>query len=248
MGALATAHKTLEPWGIAPDKIKLVMCDTAITPNSNPAGGSRSQVLVGNAIRVGCEMLLNAMKKGDGSYRTYKEMVAEKIPLRYSGVWTASTCTPCDEKAQGNLFPVYMYGMFVSEVTIDTKTGKVHCDRITCVTDVGPLANKLVVDGQIYGGLVQGVGLALTEDFEDLKKHTSLIGYGLPFAKDAPPMDIIYVETPRPYGLHGAAGVGELPSTSPHASIINAINNACGVRIRALPALPEKVLAGLQAK
>jgi aldehyde oxidoreductase len=248
MGALATAHKTLEPWGIAPDKIKLVMCDTAITPNSGPAGGSRSQTVTGQAIKAGCEMLLNAMKKPGGTYRTYEEMVAEKIPLRYSGKWTASACTPCDENGQGNPFPCYMYGMFVSGVSVDTKTGKVKVDKMTLVADVGKLANKLVVDGQIYGGLVQGVGLALTEDFEDLKKHTSLVGCGLPYAKDAPDMDIIYVETPRPYGPHGAAGVGELPLSSPHASIVNAIYNACGVRIRRLPALPEKVLAGLQAK
>lgn len=248
MGALATAHKALEPWGIAPDKIKLVMCDTAITPNSGPAGGSRSQTVTGQAIRVGCEMLLNAMKKADGTFRTYEEMVAEKVPLRYSGKWTASACVPCDENGQGNPFPCYMYGMFVSEVTVDTKTGKVKVDKMTLVADVGKLANKLVVDGQIYGGMVQGVGLALTEDFEDLKKHTSLVACGLPYAKDAPDMDILYVETPRPLGPFGATGVGELPLTSPHASIINAIYNACGVRIRRLPALPEKVLAGLQAK
>ena len=248
MGALGTAHKALEPWGIAPDKIKLVMNDTGIVPNSGPSGGSRQQVVTGQAIKAGCEMLLNAMKKPDGKFRTYDEMVAEKIPLRYSGKWTASACTFCDGNGQGNPFSSYMYGMFVSEVTVDTKTGKVKADKMTLVADVGTICNKLVVDGQIYGGMIQGLGLALTEDFEDLKKHTSLIACGLPYAKDIPDMDIIYVETPRPLGPFGAAGVGELPLTSPHASIINAIYNACGVRIRKLPALPEKVLAGLQGK
>ncbi len=249
MGALATAHKTLEPLGIAANKISLVMCDTALTPNSGPAGGSRSQVVVGQSIRVGCEMLLNAMKKPGGGFRTYDEMVADKIPLRYSGVWTASACTPCDENSQGNPFAVYMYALFMPEVEVDVKTGKVKVDKFTIVADVGKLANKLVVDGQIWGGLVQGIGLALTEDFEDLKKHTSLIGCGLPFCKDAPDeMPIIYVQTPRPNGPHGAAGVGEAPLTSPHAAIINAIFNACGARVRHLPARPEKVLAALKAK
>jgi aldehyde oxidoreductase len=108
--------------------------------------------------------------------------------------------------------------------------------------------NKLVVDGQIYGGIAQGIGLALSEDFEDIKKHTTLAACGLPYAKDIPDkLDIIYVETPRPEGPFGAAGVGELPLTSPHAAIVNAIHNACGVRITKLPALPEKVLAGLKA-
>ncbi len=246
MGALAMAHKALEPLGIAPDRIKLVMCDTAYTPNSGPAGGSRSQVMVGQAVKAGCEKLLDAMRRPDGTFRTYNEMALKRIPLRHLGKWTASACTPCDGNAQGNPFPIYMYGVFMSEVEVDSNTGKVRVERMTCVADIGTIVNKLVTNGQIWGGLVQGVGLALTEDFEDLKKHTTLIACGLPYAKDAPDvMPIIYVETPRPYGPFGAAGCGELPLTSPHAAIINAVFSACGVRVTKLPALPEKVLAEL---
>jgi aldehyde oxidoreductase len=247
MGALGTCHEALRPLGITPDKIKLVMNDTAITPNSGPSGGSRQQVMTGNAIKNGCEMLLNAMQKPDGTYRTYEQMKAENIPLKYSGKWTASMCTPCDENGQGNPFPVYMYGVFMAEVAVDTKTGKTQVEKFTVVADIGKINNKLVVDGQIYGGVAQGIGLALSEDFEDLNKHTSLIGCGLPFAKDIPDdFRIIYVENPRENGPFGAAGVGELPLTSPHAAVVNAIYNATGVRIRSLPALPEKVLAGLK--
>jgi aldehyde oxidoreductase len=247
MGALGTCHEGLRPLGIAPDKIKLVMNDTANVPNSGPSGGSRQQVMTGNAIKNGCEMLLNAMRKPDGKYRTYEEMKAENIPLKYSGKWAASMCTPCDENGQGNPFPVYMYGVFMAEVAVDTKTGKTQVEKFTVVADIGKINNKLVVDGQIYGGVAQGIGLALSEDFEDLSKHTSLIGCGLPFTKDIPDdFKIMYVENPREHGPFGAAGVGELPLTSPHAAVGNAIYNATGVRIRALPALPEKVLAGLK--
>jgi aldehyde oxidoreductase len=248
MGALGTCHEGLRPLGIAPDKIKLVMNDTATVPNSGPSGGSRQQVMTGNAIKNGCEMLLNAMRKPDGKYRTYAEMKAENIPLKYSGKWAASMCTPCDENGQGNPFPVYMYGVFMAEVAVDTKTGKTQVEKYTVVADIGKINNKLVVDGQMYGGVAQGIGLALSEDFEDLKKHTSLVDCGLPFPKDIPDdFTIIYVETPREHGPFGAAGVGELPLTSPHAAVGNAIYHATGVRIRELPALPEKVLAGLQA-
>jgi aldehyde oxidoreductase len=98
---------------------------------------------------------------------------------------------------------------------------------------VGVVGNKLLVDGQIYGGLVQGIGLALTEDFEDLDKHKDMISCGFPYIKDTPDsVDIIYVETPRDLGPFGASGVGEMPLTSPHAAIINAIYDACGVRIK----------------
>ncbi|HTY24000.1 MAG TPA: molybdopterin cofactor-binding domain-containing protein [Desulfomonilaceae bacterium] len=248
MGALGTCHEALRPLGITPDKIQLVMNDTAFTPNSGPAGGSRSQVMTGNAIINGCEMLLNAMRKPDGTYRTYEQMKAENIPLKYYGKWTAAMCTPCDENGQGSPMPVYMYGVFMAEVAVETKSGKTQVEKFTVVADVGKINNKLVVDGQIYGGLAQGIGLALTEDFEDLKKHTSLIACGLPFTRDIPDdLKILYVESPREHGPFGAAGCGELPLTSPHAAVVNAIYNATGVRIRRLPALPEKVLAGLQA-
>jgi aldehyde oxidoreductase len=247
MGALGTTHEALRPLRIAPEKIKLVLNDTATTPNSGPSGGSRQQFVTGNAIKAGCELLLAAMKKPGGGYRTYEEMVAENIPLRYAGKWAASMCTACDENAQGRPFGVYMYGVFMSEVAVDTKTGKVVVEGFTIVADVGKINNKLVVDGQIYGGIAQGIGLALSEDFEDLKKHTSLVACGLPYAKDIPDnFKIYYVETPRADGPFGAAGVGELPLTSPHACVVNAIYNACGARVTKLPALPEKVLAAIR--
>ncbi len=149
----------------------------------------------------------------------------------------------------GRTFPVYMYGMFMAEVAVDTKTGKTAVEGFTVMADVGRINNKLVVDGQIYGGIAQGIGLALSEDFEDLKKHTTLHACGLPYPKDIPDrIDIHYIETPRENGPFGAAGVGELPLTSSHVAVINAIYDATGVRIRHLPALPEKVLAGLKGQ
>lgn len=249
MGALGTAHKALSPLGIRPEKIRLVMNDMALAPNSGPSGGSRQQVITGNAIKNGCELLLAAMRKKDGSYRTYDEMVAEKIPLHYSGKWTASMNTNCDlQTAQGSPFAIYMYGLFMAEVAVNAKTGKTAVEGYTVIADIGKINNRLVVDGQIYGGVAQGIGLALTEDFEKLDKHTSLLACGIPYPKDIPDkFDIHYVETPRENGPFGAAGVGELPLTSSHVAVINGIHDATGVRIRRLPALPEKVLEGLKA-
>ncbi len=248
IGSLGTAHKALRPLGLKPEQIRLVMNDTAITPNSGPSGGSRQQVVTGNAIINGCMMLINAMKKPGGGYRTYDEMKAENIPLSYSGSWTASMCTACDMgTAQGSPFSTYMYGFFMAEVAVNIQTGKTSVEGYTVIADVGKINSRLAVDGQIYGGVAQGIGLALSEDFDDLKKHTSLMACGLPYAKDIPDrIDIHYVETPRPDGPFGAAGAGELPLTSSHVAVINAIANATGVRVRSLPALPEKVLAGLK--
>lgn len=251
MGLLGTSHEVLRPMGIKPEQIKLVMNDMNVAPAGGPAGGSRSQVVIGNAAVNGCEQLVNALKKADGTFMTYDEAVANNIPLKYVGQWSsaADNCTACDENGQGKPFAIYMYGVFLAEVEVDTKTGKAQVVKMTMAADVGEIINKTVVDGQIYGGLAQGIGLALTEDFEDLKKHTTIRGCGVPYPKDIPDdLEIIYVNHPREFGPHGASGVGELPLTSPHAAIGNAIYNACGVRIIQLPARPEKILAGLQGK
>ena len=245
MGTLATAHEALKPLGVSADQIKLVMNDTGKCPNSGPAGGSRSQVVVGQAVRVACEELLKVMKKADGKFRSYDEMVAEKIATKVNGKWSAPA-KDCDANGQGSPFCNYMYGLFMAEVSVEVATGKTMVDRITCVADVGKVVNKLVVDGQLYGGIAQSIGLALTEDFEDIKKHSTLAGAGFPYIKQIPDdMELIYVETPRPDGPFGASGVGELPLTCPHAAVINGIYNACGARVRKLPALPEKVLAAM---
>jgi aldehyde oxidoreductase len=246
-GSLGTAHEALLPLNITPQQIKLVMNDTSLAPNAGPAGGSRSQVMAGNATRVGCEMLVAAMKKPDGTFRTYDEMVAEGKPLRYEGKWTAPA-KDCDENGQGSPFSCYMYGVFMAEVAVEVASGKTTVEKMTMVADVGKVNNFLVVDGQIYGGMAQAIGLALYEDYEDIKKHSTMVGAGFPYIKQIPDdMEIIYVESPRPAGPFGASGVGEIPLCGPHPAIINAIYNACGARIRQLPAYPEKVLAALKA-
>ncbi|MGE4298480.1 MAG: molybdopterin-dependent aldehyde oxidoreductase [Desulfovibrionaceae bacterium] len=246
-GCLGTAHEALRHAGIAPDRIRLVMNDMSKAPNSGPAGGSRSQVVTGQAVKAACELLVAGMKK-DGGYRTYQEMADATLPTKYVGKWTAPG-TACDANGQGNPFVVYMYGVFLAEVAVDMKTGETSVEKMTLAADVGVINNRLVVDGQMYGGMAQGIGLALTEDFEDLKKHSTMKGAGIPYIQQIPDdMELLYVESPRPEGPFGIGGVGELPLTCPHAAIINAIHNACGVRVTQLPARPEKILTGLKAK
>ena len=250
MGAVVSSHETLREAGFTPDQIRLVMNDTKITPNSGPAGGSRSQVMTGNACRLACENLLAAMKKEDGTYRTYDEMVADGLETKYLGQWVATACAdrPIDQAtAQGDPFSVYMYTIFLPEVCVDTQTGKVKVEKFTCVADVGTIMNKLLVDGSFYGGLAQGIGLALSENFEDIEKDTSLLKCGIPYPNDVPDdIELHYIETPRPNGPYGAAGCGEAPLDAPHPAILNAIFNATGARITQVPATPDVVQAALK--
>ncbi len=136
--------------------------------------------------------------------------------------------------------------LFYYGCTVETATGKTQVDKMTMMCDPGSINNRLVVDGQIYGGLTQGIGLALTEDFEDIEKHATMLGAGIPYIKDVPDdMEIQYFEWKREFGPFGAAGVGEIPLTAPHPAILNAIYNACGARVTRIPARPELVLEAL---
>lgn len=247
IGSLSMAHGTLREAGFTPEQIKLVKNDTGLTPNSGPAGGSRSNVMVGNAIVAASRMLVNAMRREDGTYRDYDAMIEENLPVFYEGSWVASAFTNCSlETAQGDPFTVYMYELFIPEVEVNMETGKVRVIRFTTVPDVGTIINRSVVDGQIYGGLAQGIGLALSENMEDYDKHTTLRGCGIPYAEDVPDEMIIdYIETPRPLGPYGAAGCGEAPLTAPHPAILGAIFDATGARITAVPATPDVVKAAI---
>ncbi|NLC41013.1 MAG: molybdopterin-dependent oxidoreductase, partial [Clostridiaceae bacterium] len=247
IGSLSMAHGTLREAGFTPEQIKLIKNDTGLTPNSGPAGGSRSNVMVGNAIVAASRMLVNAMRREDGTYRDYDAMIEENIPVFYEGSWVASAFTNCSlETAQGEPFSVYMYELFIPEVEVNIETGKVRVIRFTTVPDVGTIINRSVVDGQIYGGLAQGIGLALSENMEDYDKHTTLRGCGIPYAEDVPDEMIIdYIETPRPLGPYGAAGCGEAPLTAPHPAILGAIFDATGARITAVPATPDVVKAAI---
>ena len=110
------------------------------------------------------------------------------------------------------------------------------------MADVGTIMNKLLVDGNFYGGLAQGIGLALTEDFEDLSKHTSLLKCGIPYIKDIPDdIELHFNETYRPNGPYGAAGCGEAPLDAPHPAVLNAIFNATGARVTRIPALQKPI-------
>mgnify|MGYP000954939863 CR=1 FL=1 len=99
----------------------------------------------------------------------YMTSAGGAIPLRYNGKWVAQDCTAISsETGQGNPFPIYMYGLFMAEVAVDVTTGKTVVEKLTMIADVGRVVNRDIVDGQLYGGMIQGLGLALSEDFEDI--------------------------------------------------------------------------------
>jgi aldehyde oxidoreductase len=253
VGTLVHTHEALRPLGLLPNQIKLVMNDTAICPHSGPAAASRSHYMVGLATIDAANQLMAAMKKDDGSWRTHDEMVAEGIATKYMGnSSTAHKATPIDPNTgQGNPSAEYTYAGYISEVEVDTNTGKVKTVAMHCVADIGVIGHRGAVDGQAYSGMMHSIGFALTEDYYDVKKHANLAGAGFPYIKDIPDAEnftVDYVVTPRPSGPHGSSGCSEAFQSSDHVSVLNAIYNAVGVRIYDIPALPEKVKTAMDAK
>jgi CO/xanthine dehydrogenase Mo-binding subunit len=139
----------------------------------------------------------------------------------------------------------------VAEVEVDTVTGEVQVLGIWAAHDVGRAINPRGVEGQIEGGVVQGLGQALMEDYKIENGHTSTHGFAkyiLPTSLDVPQINSIIVEDPDPLSPLGAKGIGE-PALIPTApAIMNAIYDAIGVRITSLPATPEKIMAGIAEK
>ncbi len=249
--ALMHTYEALRPMNVPLEKIKLVMNDSKLCPDTGIAGASRTHFLAGKAILDAAEKLMGAMRKPDGTYRTYDEMTAEGIPTRYQGVGTSGPDTaPLDPNTgQGDAYPEYMYMVFMAEVEVEVATGQTKVLAIKLVGDVGVIGNLQAVEGQAYGGLAHSLGFATKTDFRDMQKHSTMIGAGISQCEDVPDdIDLMWHETYRKNGPHGSAGCAESFQSGFHVAVLNGINNAVGVRITELPASPEKVKAGIEAE
>jgi aldehyde oxidoreductase len=254
IGTLTHTLKSLAPLKLKPEQVRLVMNDSKECPDTGLAAASRSHYMAGNATIDAATKLLDAMRKPDGSFRTYEEMVAENIPTKYIGHVDHFGHTDIEfglnpNTGEGEKNRTFMYGVNVALVEVDKNSGKATVKRYTTAADVGTIGNRLAVDGQAYGGLSHSIGFALSEDYNAEKKHGNIAGCGIPTI-DAIPDDfnVMYLETPRPLGPYGSSGSSECFQSSGHMAVINAINNACGVRVYALPATPDKIKAGLEKK
>jgi xanthine dehydrogenase molybdenum-binding subunit len=156
-----------------------------------------------------------------------------------------------DKDFKGNLSVSYAYGAHGAEVEVDTETGKVTILNYVAAHDVGKAINPMLLEGQIYGGGLMGIGYAMGEKMVYEKgylKNGTFLDYKMPTVKDAPPVQAVIVETDEQDGPFGAKGIGE-PGLVPTApAIANAIYDAVGVRIKDLPITPERVLRALKEK
>ncbi len=159
-------------------------------------------------------------------------------------VVTSVTVTPSNSSGA--------FATHIADIEVDPETGKVDVIRYTAVQDAGKAIHPSYVEGQMQGGVTQGIGWALNEEYyyDDLGhlRNASLLDYRMPTALDVPMIETIIVEVPNPDHPFGVRGVGEVPIVPPPAAIANAIFDAVGVRMARLPMSPARVCAAILAK
>ena len=151
---------------------------------------------------------------------------------------------PLDENGQGVPYAQFGYAAHLAVVEVDIRLGSVSPQRFTAAHDVGQAINPLLVEGQVQGGIAQGLGMALMEEYIPGRTE-NLHDYLIPTIGDIPPIETIIIEEPDAQDRYGAQGLGEhvLIPTAP--ALINAINRAAGVQIRRVPVTPARLRAAI---
>ena len=262
-----------EKLGVPISNITVMPLDTDVSPFGMGTYSSRVTTVGGKAVLLASEKVLDqildlaaemtrrqrdTMYLEDGIIKcirdssihlTLKEVATKAIRTRAGVTLTAYvTYDPPTEGADKNFYgdysSAYSFGAHGVEVEVDTHTGKVKVLRVVAVHDVGKVVNELGRNGQITGGVAQGIGWCLYENMlfkKGVPATSGLHGYTFMTIKDMPAVEGIAIESLDPIGPYGAKGVGE-PTLIPTApAIANAIEDACGVRIRDLPITPEKL-------
>jgi aldehyde oxidoreductase len=254
--------------GVTVQALTLMGPDTDRTPDAGKTSASRQTFVTGSAAKKAGEALRQqilaranagsdaklAVTNGtitisDAQNKVTIDLTQAEADARgyvFSAEETYDPPTkPLDAKGQGEPYAIYGYGAQICELTVNTELGTVKLDRITAAHDVGRAINPTLVEGQIEGGIAQGIGMALMEEYIPGRTE-NLHDYLIPTIGDVPEIKSIIVEVEDPNGPYGAKGLGEhvLIPTAP--AILNAIRHATGAVIRNLPATPDKVYAALK--
>jgi len=256
--------------GLPIEHFTLIGPDTALTPDCGKTSASRQTFVTGKAAHLAGrtlrEAILNLSNMGpeaelslvgdrlvvsqgnEQSHVALAGLAPDKNGYVLCGEETYDPPTqPQDENGQGSPYAVYGYGAQIAEVAVDTALGTVKVTKVTAAHDLGRVINPLLAEGQIEGGIAQGLGLALMEEFIPGRTE-NLHDYLIPTTGDMPEIESILIEIPDPEGPLGAKGLGEhvLIPTAP--AILNAIRHATGAKITKLPALPHRVLAAIRGR
>ena len=265
---------------VKPEIIRIIPGDTHLTKNSGSSSATRQTFFTGNAVKEASEGLLsniyhyaslkftsnhaelgikdgyifrNDNPKNKLSYWELAERVKERgDSLKVEASFFPHTDKPDPKTGQGEkLYVAYTFVTQVIEVEVDTDTGIVQVLNVYTAADIGKAINPQNVEGQIEGGTVQGIGMALMEEQvikEGITLNPDLTGYLIPTSMDTPHFVTRLVENEDCEGPFGSKGIGEPATIATTPAIANAIYDAIGVRVYDLPITPEKILKALKEK
>jgi CO/xanthine dehydrogenase Mo-binding subunit len=277
----AFAQIAAEELGVPLDRIEVAPVDTDISPFGLGSFATRGTVFGGNGVKAAAaearkqilqyaaEMLecppsdleIRAGRifvKGSPAQSLPFQKVAETAvykrggaPIVAVGSWVPETEIPDPVTKYGNIAPAYPFACQIAEVEVDPETGQVQMKNYVAAHDVGRAINPRATEGQIEGGVAQGIGWALMENMATERGkivNPNFRDYVIPGPLDLPRIHSILVESVEPNGPFGAKGIGE-PALNPSpAAVANAIYDAVGIRMTELPFTPEKILAALKSK
>ncbi len=275
------AQIVAEELGIGLDQIEVARVDTDVSPFGLGSLATRGTVFGGNGVKAAAadakrqilELAAGMLEANPSDLEARrgkiyvkgapaKNLPFQKVvesgvyrrggaPIVGTGFWIPDTVLPDPVTKYGNISPAYPFACQIAEVEVDTETGHVRVVNYTAAHDVGRAINPQTTEGQIQGGVAQGIGWALTENMVTEKgriMNPNFRDYVIPGALDLPRITPILVEPVEPNGPFGAKGIGEPALNPAAAAVANAIYNAVGVRITELPISPEKILQGLKRK
>ena len=255
--------------GLPLQLIDLVSADTDLTPDCGKTSASRQTFVTGKAAEMaGSSLRQQILRLANAGENATIEITGDRLMVKESSVvrtlqlsqlpldgYGYALCaeesfdpptTPLDANGQGSPYAVYGYGAHLAEVEVDLRLGTVKVLQIVAAHDVGRAINPMLVEGQIEGGVAQGIGMALMEEFIP-GRGENLHDYLIPTIGDVPPIRSILVECASSAGPFGAKGIGEQALIPTAPAILNAIHHATGARITRTPATPDRVRAAIRA-
>lgn len=253
-----------EVLGLKAEQVNPVVADTDSIGHTDVTGGSRVTFATGYAVYEAAQAAVNQLKeraavlwKTKPEEVNYQDGVAssgqESMPLNQLAARLAKAGGPVTGSASVNPRGVGpAFATHVVDVEVDPETGKVDILRYTAIQDVGKAVHPSYVEGQIQGGVAQGIGWALNEEYyyddTGTMRNSGFLDYRMPTTLDLPMIDTVLIEVPNPGHPIGIRGVGEVPIVPPPAAIANALHNALGVRLKELPMSPSKVVKAVLEK
>jgi CO/xanthine dehydrogenase Mo-binding subunit len=258
------AMQLAETLGLPYDQVRPLVADTDSVGYNDVTGGSRTTFASGLAVhQAGLDIQRQMRERAAAAWKVPVDQVTyDAGTIRWTDGKESKESTFAEQaRSMGRGGPIVAaaalnargvgaaYGVHVVDVEVDQETGKVKILRYTAVQDAGTAIHPSYVEGQIQGGVVQGIGWALNEEYfyddQGRMANASFLDYRMPTSLDVPMIDTVIVEVPNPGHPYGVRGVGEVPIVPPLAAIANAIYDATGTRFTELPMSPRRVLEEL---